>query len=191
MKLKSVWALALSVAMVATQASAQIWNGPDLTRRPSAFGQGDLDFILAELCFPVIVQGADPAEIVRTRRLPAAFGRRDWNGGEPIYLVGQGDVMVGFNATMAGVTTCTLRITGGDVERYREALDARLATFPVPLTPAPMQAAPNTYAERRTYCGPAEGPQYMVLASFGAPAVRVMVTVARFDERQPVCDAPP
>jgi hypothetical protein len=188
--MKKFCILVASIFLFTSHATAQTWAGPDPERRPRMFGQGDLDFILSELCFPVVVQLADPAQIVRERRLPTAFGSRDWNGGQPIYLIGQGDVMVGFNTTTPGVTTCTARITGGNVEGYRSSLEQSIATFPVPLTVAAAQSAPNTYAARVTYCGPVDGPQYMILSSFGAPAVRAMVTVARFESRQSVCDGP-
>lgn len=188
--MKRLCALFLSALLLAWPAAAQTWTGPDPERRPRVFGQGDLDFIVSELCLPVIVQGADPAEIVRQRRLPTAFGSRDWNGGQPIYLVGQGDVIVGFDNTHANATTCTARITGGNVDQYRATFEQIVAAFPVPLTLAARQSAPNAYGSRVLYCGPAEGPHYVVLASFGAPGVRAMVTVARGPERSPSCDVP-
>lgn len=188
--MRNLCAFVLSALLLAAPALAQTWTGPNPDRRPRVFGQGDLDFIVSELCLPVIVQGADPSEIVRQRRLPTAFGSRDWNGGQPIYLVGQGDVMVGFDNTYPGALTCTARITGGNADQYRATLEQSVAAFPVPLTLAAQQSAPNAYGSRVTYCGPVEGPQYLVLASFGASGVRAMVTVARVAERSPGCDAP-
>lgn len=176
--------------LMLTPASAQTWTGPDPERQPRRFGQGDIDFALSELCFPFILQNADPAELVRQRRLPQGFGDRGWAGGQPFYLVGQADVWVSFNFSPLELS-CSISIAAGDVNQYRAAIEARLATSPAPFTLSPYRHPPRNFAERLTYCGPANGPHYQVLISLGARHRAAIVTIAQFPNRDPRCDAPP
>lgn len=183
--------LALAISMLCGPAHAQAWSGADLDRRPRIFGQGDVDFALSELCYPFILQGADPVELVRQRRLPRGFGSRGWSGGQPFYLVGQADVWVSFDTTQPGMRSCSIRIGSGDVERYRTDIEARLTTWPTPLSLAGYQYPPNTYASRTFLCGPVEGPHDTVLLSLGAPAIALTMTIARLDQRTERCDGVP
>lgn len=191
--MNKIFALLLSVVLLAMPASAQTWIGPDPDRRPALFGQGDVDFVLSELCLPFVVQDADAAEIVRQRRLPRGFGDRGWSGGEPFYLVGQADVHVAF-ATRAEQRACILRIGDGDVDRYLAAIEQRIATFPAPLTRFESPPSPNgAYGTQFYYCGPPEGPHYVILVSLGSDSrqAAVMVTVGRYPTRWSRCNTAP
>lgn len=194
--MKSVFAFLAALLLGVTPAFAQTWTGPDPERRVGRFGQGDVDFVLSELCYPFMVQNTPAAELVARHRLPRGFGSRDWAGGEPFYLVGQANVWASFRDTPEQ-KTCSLSIQGGDVARYRETILARIATYPTPLTPSLGAQPTGNYSERLLFCSaPGAGPTDIILVSLGgAPRVAVMLTVGRFPERPHQCDdlptAPP
>jgi hypothetical protein len=190
--MKKTAALFAALLVFAASASAQTWTGPNLERRPSLWGQGDIDFVLSELCFPFIFQNADSTELVRQRRLPTGFGDRSWAGGQPFYLVGQADVWVSFRTTPE-IRSCSVSISSGDVARYRAAIEARLTTSPAPFTLQQVPAPLGNFTERLSYCGPPEAPHYMALISLqGRPPTRgtaLVMTLAVVPARDPRCDA--
>ena len=183
---------AICVFAAAPAASAQTWEGPNPDRTPRAFGQGDVDFALAELCFPFLLQDANGDALARERNLETAFGTQDWAGGDRAYLVGQADVMVAFDEARDG-RACTLIIRSGNPDRYRAAITTRMATWPVPLTPAAREPSRAGFATRTLLCGPEEGPHDIVMISVGGVngTPPVLMTLARLAERNDSCAAPP
>lgn len=183
---------AVCLFAVVSSASAQTWEGPDPNRTPRAFGQGDVDFVLAELCFPFLLQGANGDALARERNLETAFGAQDWANGGRAYLVGQADVMVSFDEARDG-RACTFIIRSGNPDRYRAAIATRMATWPVTLTPSARSPAPGAFASRTLLCGPEEGPHDIAFISIGGvnQTPPVLMTVARLAERNDSCAAPP
>ncbi|GAM98382.1 hypothetical protein U91I_02015 [alpha proteobacterium U9-1i] len=180
---------ALAVAGVA---SAQQWAGSDPSRSPRAFGQGDVDFVLSELCFPFLLQGIDGVALARARGLETAFGTQDWASGGRAYLVGQADVMVSFDDADDG-RACTFIIRSGNPARYSDAISARLATWPSQWTPAPVQVAPGNFSSRTILCGPEQGPHDIAFVSIGGEqgTPPVLMTLARLAERNERCAPAP
>lgn len=180
----------LALATVPSTA-AEPWTGADPSRRPRMLGAGDIDFAVAELCFPFIVQNADVATItvrplvVRMPR-PPAFAAE--SGG---WMVGKASTVVAFIERDGG-RTCTISIEDGDPDELRAALQVRLDQL-APMTPAARQLPPNTYARREVRCGPPSAPHYAVLISTKSLQRRgpkIMVSLQRSAARNPGCDAP-
>lgn len=188
--MKSLIAFISALMLGLNPAFAQTWTGPDPERRPSRFGQGDIDFVLSELCFPFILQNASAEDLVRQHRLPRGFGPRDWAGGQPFYLVGKADVWVSFNFTPIE-RTCSVSIQSGDVARYRETIETRLATWPAPLALSTAPQPLGAYRQRLLYCAAPGGENDAVLISLEGRGIAVMITVGRFATRPPQCDPPP
>jgi hypothetical protein len=176
----------------ASAASAQTWEGPNPDRTPRAFGQGDVDFVLAELCFPFLLQEANGDALARERNLETAFGTQDWAGGDRAYLVGQADVMVAFDEARDG-RACTLIIRSGNPERYRAAIATRMASWPVTLTPSAGEPQRGGFSSRTLLCSPPEGPHDIAMISIGGAngTPPVLMTIARLAERNDSCGAPP
>lgn len=183
---------ALCVFVAASAASAQTWEGPNPARTPRAFGQGDVDFVLSELCFPFLLQGANGDALARERNLETAFGAQDWASGGRAYLVGQADVMVSFDEARDG-RACTLIIRSGNPDRYSAAIATRMATWPVTLTPPGREPSPGGFARRILLCSPQEGPHDIAMISIGGVngTPPVLMTLARLAERNESCAAPP
>jgi hypothetical protein len=182
--------LAASLSLSAS-ALAEPWSGPDPARRPDRIGAGDIDFAVAEICFPFVLQNAsidavtDRPFVLRMDR-PPEFAR-----GATAFIVGQADVIVALRDE-TGSRSCTVRIRDGNAQRYREILGRRLAQMPVPLTPAARQIDPNEYAAREVLCGPPGPPHDGVLISVGGKSRRtpsLMVTIVRSATRSARCDA--
>lgn len=186
MKRLAVFFAALLLAL--SPAYAQVWTGPDPERRPRMMGQGDIDFVLSELCFPYILQNTDAEELVRRHRLPQGFGSRGWSGGKPFYLVGQADVWVSFDFSPLEFS-CSIRIGSGDVAQYRAAIEARLATWPAPLRLSTYQHPLGNFRERLLYCDPAGDPHNSILISLQGPGTAVMMTVLRRAAPPEQCDS--
>lgn len=188
--MKSLAGFVLSLLLAISPASAQTWTGPDLERRPRIMGQGDIDFALSELCFPYILQGVNSDELVARYHLPRGFGSRAWAGGQPFYLVGQADVFVSFNFSPLEFT-CSVRIGSGNVEEYRTAIEARLATWPTPLILSTRPQPLGGFQEQLLYCSAPGGENQVVLVSLGGGRrVAAWVTVGRFASRPTQCDPP-
>jgi len=182
----------LCLLAAASAAAAQTWEGPNHDRTPRAFGQGDVDFVLSELCFPFLLQGANGDALARERNLETAFGTQDWAGGDHAYLVGQANVMVSFDEGPEG-RACTLIVRSGNPDRYRAAIATRMATWPVTLTPAAREAPRGSFASRALLCGPQEGPHDVALISIGGVNATppVLMTLARLAEPNESCATPP
>jgi hypothetical protein len=90
----------------------------------------------------------------------------------------------------------TIRLADGNPERYREALDRRMAQWPATLRSGGYQYPPNQYERREFLCGPREGPHDTLListgrSSLGLGAPSMMLTLARSDARNERCDGAP
>lgn len=181
---------ALLALAVAAPAIADPWTGVDPARRPKFMGAGDIDFVVAELCFPYLINEAAPATLVERPLVvrmprPPAFAR------EGAYMVGKADTVVAFEERN-GARNCTFSIGDGDPEELRATLQKRLDQLPG-LQPAARQLPPNTYARRESFCSAPDGPQYMVLISTRSLQRRgpkIMVTLMREPVRGAYCDAP-
>lgn len=182
---------AFCVFAAASAASAQTWEGPNPDRTPRAFGQGDVDFVLSELCFPFLLQGANGDALARERNLETAFGTQDWASGGRAYLVGQADVMVSFDEARDG-RACTFIVRSGNPDRYRAAIATRMATWPVALTPSAGEPARGAFASRTLLCSPPEGPHDIAFISIGGAngTPPVLMTLARLAEPNESCAAP-
>jgi|CXWL01.1.fsa_nt_gi hypothetical protein len=183
--------IAVAALTLAAPANAQTWAGPDPSRSPRAFGQGDADFVLSELCFPFLLQGADASALVRERNLETAFGVQDWAGDNRAYLVGQADVMVSFEDTTGG-RACTFIIRSGNAQRYAAAIQARMDTWPTRFEASTLEVARGAFSSRNILCGPVEGPHDIAFVSIGGQegSPVVLMTLARLTERNGRCGPP-
>lgn len=181
------------MAAMASVAVAEPWTGPDPARRPKMLGAGDIDFAVAELCFPYVLQNAEVAAITDRPLVVRMPYPPPFAVGSDAFMVGRTATIASFRDTPTG-RTCTVAVNDGDPERLRETLGERLKQMPA-LTLAARQVPPNQYARRETFCGPPEPPHYGVLISTGgAPRqAKLMVTIYRSTVRDPRCDpeAPP
>lgn len=179
------------MAAMASVAFAEPWAGPDPTRRPKMLGAGDIDFAVAELCFPYVLRNAEVAAITDRPLVVRMPFPPPFAVGSDAFMVGRAGTIVSFRDTPEG-RACTVAVNDGDPERLRETLGERLKQMP-PLTLAARQLPANQYARRESFCGPPEPPHYGVLISTGGARrqAKLMVTIYRSPVRDRRCDPEP
>lgn len=202
MKIWTVFATLLAV-LLATAASAQTsqtWTGPDPSRRGYMLGHAQENFetAITEVCFPYIFQNAETNAWARGSRSGIApFPAGSIFQGLSAYLVGGASgAIVGVGDRGSG-RECTVKPDERvDPQETLATLNAAIARMPVAMTQSAQPVAPGAFAQRITWCSPADGPQIAVLASVspadrprGAPAL--FVTFVELGERDPRCDPPP
>jgi hypothetical protein len=189
--MKWIAGAACVMAAMVSAALAEPWTGPDPARRPKMLGAGDIDFAIAELCFPYVLQSAEVAAITDRPLVVRMPYPPPFAAGSDAFMVGRAGTVASFRNTPQG-RTCTVAINDGDPETLRAALGERLKQMPA-LTLAARQLPAVQYARRETFCGPAEAPHYgVVISTDGARRqAKLIVTIYRSPVRDPRCDAEP
>lgn len=191
MGLKWIAGAACLVAAMVSAAFAEPWTGPDPARRPKMLGAGDIDFAIAELCFPYVLRDAAVAAITDRPLVVRMPYPPPFAAGSDAFMVGRAGTVASFRDT-PNARTCTVAINDGDPETLRGILAERLKQMP-PLTLAAQQLPPGQYARRESFCGPAEAPHYgVVISTDGAQRqAKLIVTIYRAPVRDPRCDPAP
>lgn len=198
---RSVFIAAIAAAFLAASASAQtnVWTGPDESRRGHLVGHAldNMQTAITEICFPFILQGAEPNAWTRNQRAGVVW-RPDTGvfQGLTTYQVG------GSSATSVGVgdrgngRECTLepdnRVDSGEALAL---LRAQIARIPFEMREAAHIFPPGNYAQRIVLCAPADGPQVVMIASVNAAdrprnAPALIASFAIMPSRDSRCDAP-
>lgn len=191
---------ALAGIAFATSASAQnadIWTGPDETRRGHLIGHAAENFETAvtEICFPYIFQNVEANQWVRNRRAgivwrpdTGVFNRLTTYqvGGSSAASAGVGDRGVGRECTVEPDN----RMTPDETLTLAQNLIARM---PVRMIQSAAAFDPDAFERRMTWCSPADGRQFAALVSVGAADRRrgspvMFVTFVEARERDARCD---
>lgn len=200
MRVLAFIAMLLFASAAAAQTEApQTWTGPDPERRGFILGHAQENFetAITEVCFPFIFQDTPADSWTRTVRQGIA-----WYPTGPgfdrltSYLVG------GSSGAIAGVgdrgtgPECTVKPDDRvDLEETETNLRALIARMPVQMTESGGQFNPGAFQRRLAWCSPAEGQQYVVLASVGRAEGRrngavMFVSFVKLGLRDPRCDIP-
>lgn len=189
--------LACGMAVLATAAFSEPWQGSQPSRRPEVRGLPDLDFAISELCFPYLVDQSPVASIVArplVERVPNLSKSASHRG---TFAVGRPDIVVEFwehEARFDRIASrdCSVTVKSGDREMLHALLESRLKQL-ARFSPAARQPPPSRSAKMQDFCSPPDGPQFFVNIGVGRPRTGVpnlMVTISRDARRSRFCDAP-
>ena len=166
-----------ALALIATPAAAQTWDGPDETRRPFLLGHAveNFDIAISEVCFPYLLRDA-PVDTWMRRSGFAWFPPGGPFVGLRTYLIGgSAGAQVGVGVRN-GARECTVKAESADPHLYREALDLRIAQLPFTLAPSSIPLPSDENVERQWLCSIPEGYGIIISAETARRRGRILVT---------------
>lgn len=113
--------------------AAETWAGPDPARQPA--GSRDLDYAMAEVCYPFLLQNASITQVSENRGYRLIPSGNPANRGLVLTLQIGGKDMNVLLDTRTADRDCDISIQGGDTAQLHEVAMNRLAQWPVPLLP--------------------------------------------------------
>jgi hypothetical protein len=175
---------------------AQVWSGPDPARRPFLFGHAveNFDISITEICLPFLVQDVAANTWVRQRRPGVAWfpPGGPFVGLTPYLVGGAAGAIVGVGNRI-GQPECTVKGDSVEPEIYLAAASERLGQLG--FTPLPPESVPSSeVGERRVFCGPAEGTQFVAVVTIdarGRGRAETLLTLLKVPERDIRCQAVP
>ncbi|WP_298328289.1 hypothetical protein [Asticcacaulis sp.] len=157
-------------------AQTATWTGPDPQRKVRLYGDAvyNLDYAMSEICMPWLLQDADPLGFKRSgvvaARRPASEKALDQFAKREVlsaWWVGSPNITVTLSRGVGKTErNCDVTVNRGEGSKLREAMVARLAQWPHPMTRKYSQPVTN-YAQRELWCGTINEASDLALISSG------------------------
>ncbi len=180
------WLIATGMALAGSVA-AETWAGPDPARQPA--GSRDLDYAMAEICYPFLLQNATITQVSENRGYKLILPDNPANRGQVLTLeVGGRDMNVLLDTRTAD-RDCDISIIGGDTAQLRNIATARLAQWPVPLLPGRYGSAHGAVRDDEMCSAPGGPNDRVKIYSDDSPGHKASfsLTLSRSDIRWPLC----
>ncbi|MCA1935339.1 MAG: hypothetical protein LDL37_07800 [Asticcacaulis sp.] len=174
----SVMSVAVVCLTLAQGAGAQTatWTGPDPQRKVRLYGDTvyNLDYVMSEICMPWVIQEADTqgfkrSGVVAARRSASEKALDQFAKREVLsaWWVGSPNITVTLSRGVGKTErNCDVTVNRGEGAKLRDAMVARLAQWPHPLTQKYSQPVTN-YAQRELWCGTVNEASDLALISSG------------------------